>query len=608
MSSFQESLGTLEPTAAYCKTIIHNGVHDIGGLDASELVNNGKIDIVDKPMHYWEYQVHAMLCLLATAKPLPLLTTDELRRGVEALDPEVYIRWGYYEKWASVITTIMLERAVFTQIELDEMLSGDDIHTHIKGYGAGITLEAISPVFKEGDYVRIKAESARLLWRRPHLRCPGYIYGAIGKIVKYNGLFDDPFYLAFRGKGPKQPLYSIEFPAKTIWTSVSSDPTVTDMKGEEREITEEDFKDDCIIAEIYQIWMEPYRIGLSSACSHSHDHGHNHSHSDESGHDHSSSHHHHDKEEGSCNDEHHHGHHDHGHRKKEEGKGNGEGTADASLLLSPSDPHYQHLQHHDLTTSYDSFDEKHDPTGHMRMIRSHDENDALNSSTFSVNSTSTTGRDINVHDQSTFSLAVNVSHSEEDNEDETADSKQNEGKEARHNHKQHHHHRYGKGETEHDHHNHGGSHHHGDHDHHRSEKGETEAEHHHHHEHGHHRHDQPHDHDHNHDHSSEGGGGHQDRETVERNAHEKEGVSDSPGKIISQALLQLLIVKGIVTSEQMTQMIEKLENGRSALRGAELVARAWKDDKFKEKLLFDGKRIVGFFLSCSSLFSYLSRS
>jgi hypothetical protein len=96
MSSFHKS-PVADPTATHCKTIIHNGPHDLGGLDPSELLNNGKIDIVDKPMHYWEYQVHAMLCLLATAKPFSLITTDELRRGVEALDPTIYISWGYYE-------------------------------------------------------------------------------------------------------------------------------------------------------------------------------------------------------------------------------------------------------------------------------------------------------------------------------------------------------------------------------------------------------------------------------------------------------------------------------------------------------------------------------
>jgi hypothetical protein len=419
----------------------------------------------------------------------------------------------------------MLERGVFSQTELDEMLSGDDNHIRDSSYTKGEP-EAISPAFKEGDYVRIKSESTRLLWRRPHLRCPGYIYNAIGKIIKYNGIFDDPFYLAFRGKGPKQPLYSIAFPSKTIWTSASPSPA-TDKKGEEREeqLTEEDFNDDCITAEIYQIWMEPYKIGhssSSSSCSHSHSHKHYH---------------HPDGKEGAFSEE-----HDHNHREEVGG-----GGVDSSLLLSPSDPHYQHLQHHDLTTSYDSFDEKIDHTGNMRMIRSNDEND-LNSSTFSVNSTGTGTGGRSFHDQSTFSLAVNVSHSQEDGEDEAeTDHKAHEEKESHHSLNSHHH---------------------------------------------------------NHDHSSVGGG-HQDRETVERNAHEKEGIADSPGKIISQALLKLLYLKGIFTAEQMTQMIEKLENGRTSLRGAELVARAWKDEKFKEKLLFDGWIPCFFF---SFLFYSLSLS
>ena len=49
----------------------------------------------DHPTSIWEKQIHALLVLLATYKPAALMTTDELRRGVECLEPKSYDTWGY---------------------------------------------------------------------------------------------------------------------------------------------------------------------------------------------------------------------------------------------------------------------------------------------------------------------------------------------------------------------------------------------------------------------------------------------------------------------------------------------------------------------------------
>jgi hypothetical protein len=241
-------------------------------------------------------------------------------------------------------------------------------------------------------------------------------------VTKFNGVFEDPFLIAFRGKGPKQPLYSVMFPTKSIWHSGSSAQTA---------ISEESFKDDCIGADIYQEWLEAYCFERSSE-EHDHKHGHEHAHK-------------------------------HGH---EHGHDHGKACAD----------HHDHCGHHD-----------------------HEKCD---------------------------------------------------------------HHEHG---------NHGSGH---DHDHHH----EKSDSHDHDHSHGH-----GHDHDAGHDHS------HQDRETIEKNAHELEGESETPGKIIHKALFKVLYQKKLVTPEQIHQTVEKLQNAGRNLLGAELVARAWKDPVFKARLIDDRK-------------------
>jgi hypothetical protein len=63
------------------------GFHDVGGLNDSV-----PIYFQDKPLEYWEQCIHALLVVLSKMKP-PLLTTDELRRSVEALEEQSYLSW-----------------------------------------------------------------------------------------------------------------------------------------------------------------------------------------------------------------------------------------------------------------------------------------------------------------------------------------------------------------------------------------------------------------------------------------------------------------------------------------------------------------------------------
>ena len=60
-------------------------MHDIGGLDIDL-----PIEVEDKPLQYWELSIHALLVVLSKKSP-PLLTTDELRRGVEGLEGPAYM-------------------------------------------------------------------------------------------------------------------------------------------------------------------------------------------------------------------------------------------------------------------------------------------------------------------------------------------------------------------------------------------------------------------------------------------------------------------------------------------------------------------------------------
>ena len=59
-------------------------------------------------------------------------------------------------------------------------------------------------------------------------------------------------------------------------------------------------------------------------------------------------------------------------------------------------------------------------------------------------------------------------------------------------------------------------------------------------------------------------------------------------QIMQMAVVSLLVEKGVVTADEMRAQVERIDAFTPA-RGAQLVARAWVDDGFRERLLADSK-------------------
>jgi nitrile hydratase alpha subunit len=87
-----------------------------------------------------------------------------------------------------------------------------------------------------------------------------------------------------------------------------------------------------------------------------------------------------------------------------------------------------------------------------------------------------------------------------------------------------------------------------------------------------------HDHDHDHDHAHPG---------------TQPDDNSPPGKyeLMTLALKELLIEKGVLTSRQIQRGLETLDSWQPS-RGADVVARAWTDPGFKQRLLSDGNEAV----------------
>jgi nitrile hydratase len=101
--------------------------------------------------------------------------------------------------------------------------------------------------------------------------------------------------------------------------------------------------------------------------------------------------------------------------------------------------------------------------------------------------------------------------------------------------------------------------------------------------HGHSHHDHDHDHDHHH---------HDDRHG-HNHPHDPIEVSEGAGEyeIMVHAIKELLIEKGVITGEDIRKTLEFMDTRTPAL-GAKVVARAWTDPTFKQRLLADGTAAV----------------
>jgi nitrile hydratase subunit alpha len=97
--------------------------------------------------------------------------------------------------------------------------------------------------------------------------------------------------------------------------------------------------------------------------------------------------------------------------------------------------------------------------------------------------------------------------------------------------------------------------------------------------HAHHHHDHDHDHDHGHAHAQP------------HAPPAKDEKIHSYYQVLGLALKELLIEKGIVTADEIRQTIE-FRDSITPATGAKIVARAWTDPAFKQRLMTNGSEAI----------------
>ena len=186
-----------------------DGIHDLGGRHGFGAVAHSP----DEPVFQHQWQ--------AAARSLMMIVTDaveasggEFRHSIERMEPGHYLTSSYYEHWLTAAATLAVEHGLVTHAELEARaggrfpLSGPLLVPPVADGGA----DAGEPRFRVGDRVRVRE-------RHPpgHTRCPGYVRGKAGTVVRVDGTHSVPDIEAHSAARRYEPTYSVRFEATDLW-------------------------------------------------------------------------------------------------------------------------------------------------------------------------------------------------------------------------------------------------------------------------------------------------------------------------------------------------------------------------------------------------------
>jgi nitrile hydratase subunit beta len=187
-----------------------DGIHDLGGMQGFGAVDHAPAEPVFHEQ--WEGRARALMeVVLGAVQP----NGGEFRHAIERMSPGHYLTSSYYEHWLTAAATLAVEHGLFTREDLEARaggafpLSGPVLAPPVTGPGT----DRGEPRFGIGDQVRVRE------WHPPgHTRCPRYIRGKTGVVVRHDGSYSLPDVEAHSSARRHEPTYSVRFGAAELWS------------------------------------------------------------------------------------------------------------------------------------------------------------------------------------------------------------------------------------------------------------------------------------------------------------------------------------------------------------------------------------------------------
>lgn len=199
-----------------------NGIHDMGGIDGFGPV----LREANEPVFHgdWERRMFGVASAIPFSVPFG---DDHLRREIERIPTQDYLNASYYELWFRSILSLLVERKVLTEDEIEHFKSGSqqplspdavrpaDVEAAVLA-GASTRAEKaeIEQSLAVGDRVLVHNDHPD-----HHTRAPRYVRGRVGTIRLDHGIFNfADTNSQDMGECP-QHCYGVEFDAAELWGS-----------------------------------------------------------------------------------------------------------------------------------------------------------------------------------------------------------------------------------------------------------------------------------------------------------------------------------------------------------------------------------------------------
>ena len=190
-----------------------DGVHDLGGMQGF-----GPVEVEpDEPTFHGEWEARTF-AVAGGALGAGGFNTPMFRHAIERMDPGHYLTSSYFEHWLTAVATLLVEAAMISKAELDARagtfalsrpatVAPDDVQL-VSGRD--------TPRFEVGDAVRV-----RDIHFGGHTRCPRYVRGRRGVIVRVEPVVPIPELEAHRNEKVLGPTYGVRFDAAELWSDAA---------------------------------------------------------------------------------------------------------------------------------------------------------------------------------------------------------------------------------------------------------------------------------------------------------------------------------------------------------------------------------------------------
>lgn len=189
-----------------------DGIHDLGGMRGF-----GPVEIEpNEPKFHERWEARAFALNNLGIRVLEAYNVHEYRHAVERIEADEYLAASYYERWFTAVASLLVEKGVVSQGELEARAGGRfplSLPAAQVGSMGRVPMRASDgPRFAAGQRVTV-----RDFHPAGHTRAPRYVRGKRGVVVRVSPAFEFPDLAGHALPAHLEPTYHVEFDARELW-------------------------------------------------------------------------------------------------------------------------------------------------------------------------------------------------------------------------------------------------------------------------------------------------------------------------------------------------------------------------------------------------------